>query len=53
MARLLRHLDDELYVQYGGLCLYGSTDRLTFGGNIVETGTDSHRLAHTRATQQA
>jgi DNA replication protein DnaC len=23
-------------------------DRLTFGGNIVETGTDSYRLAHTR-----
>jgi hypothetical protein len=27
-------------------------DRLTFGGNIIETGTDSYRLAHTRATQQ-
>ncbi|GAA2522515.1 histidine kinase [Streptomyces longisporus] len=24
-------------------------DRLTFGGNIVETGTDSYRLASTRA----
>jgi hypothetical protein len=24
-------------------------DRLTFGGNIIETGTDSHRLAHARA----
>ena len=24
-------------------------DRLTFGGNIIETGTDSYRLAHTRA----
>ncbi len=24
-------------------------DRLTFGGNILETGTDSYRLAHTRA----
>jgi hypothetical protein len=23
-------------------------DRLTFGGNIVETGTDSYRLARTR-----
>jgi len=22
-------------------------DRLTFGGNILETGTDSYRLAHT------
>jgi DNA replication protein DnaC len=27
-------------------------DRLTFGGNIVETGTDSYRLAHSRAGQQ-
>jgi hypothetical protein len=24
-------------------------DRLTFGANIVETGTDSYRLAQTRA----
>ena len=24
-------------------------DRLTFGGNIIDTGTDSFRLAHTRA----
>ncbi|WP_026548882.1 IS21-like element helper ATPase IstB [Arthrobacter sp. Br18] len=23
-------------------------DRLTFGGNMIETGTDSYRLAHTR-----
>lgn len=28
-------------------------DRLTFGGNIIETGTDSYRLAHTRAQQTA
>jgi DNA replication protein DnaC len=28
-------------------------DRLTFGGNIIETGTNSYRLAHTRAGQQA
>ena len=27
-------------------------DRLTFGGNIIETGTVSYRLAHTRAQQQ-
>ena len=27
-------------------------DRLTFGGNIIETGTDSYRLAVTRAAQQ-
>jgi hypothetical protein len=24
-------------------------DRLTFGGNIIQTGTDSYRLAHARA----
>jgi len=24
-------------------------DRLTFGGTIIETGTDSYRLASTRA----
>ena len=28
-------------------------DRLTFGGNIIETGTDSYRLRATRAAQQA
>jgi DNA replication protein DnaC len=28
-------------------------DRLTFGGNIIETGTDSYRLAHTKAHQTA
>jgi hypothetical protein len=27
-------------------------DRLTFGGNIIETGTDSYRLAQTRARRQ-
>ncbi|MFI1177265.1 IS21-like element helper ATPase IstB [Streptomyces melanogenes] len=27
-------------------------DRLTFGGNIIETGTESYRLAHTKAQQQ-
>jgi DNA replication protein DnaC len=26
-------------------------DRLTFGGNIIETGTDSYRLAQTRSQQ--
>lgn len=26
-------------------------DRLTFGGNIIETGTDSYRLAHARQKQ--
>lgn len=24
-------------------------DRITFGGNIIETGTDSYRLAQTKA----
>jgi DNA replication protein DnaC len=28
-------------------------DRLTFGGNIIETGTDSYRLAHARAARVA
>jgi len=28
-------------------------DRLTFGGNIIETGTDSHRLATARARARA
>jgi len=28
-------------------------DRLTFGGNIIETGTDSYRLARTRERQHA
>lgn len=28
-------------------------DRVTFGGHIIETGTSSHRLAHTRATRKA
>lgn len=27
-------------------------DRLTFGGNIIETGTESYRLAHTRERLQ-
>lgn len=26
-------------------------DRLTFNGAIIETGTDSYRLAHTKAQQ--
>jgi DNA replication protein DnaC len=28
-------------------------DRLTFGANIIETGTQSYRLAHTKAQQKA
>src|SRR6266536_1000785 len=28
-------------------------DRLTFGGNIIETGTNSYRLAHTRRQRAA
>jgi hypothetical protein len=30
-----------------------SSAGLTFGGNILETGTDSYRLAQTRAQQAA
>lgn len=26
-------------------------DRLTFAGNIIETGTESYRLAHARAAR--
>ncbi len=29
----------------------GGTDRITYGGNIIETGTDSYRLAHTQRTK--
>lgn len=32
-----------------GLCA-AIIDRLTFHGTIIETGTDSYRLAHTRQT---
>ncbi|WP_281249886.1 ATP-binding protein [Streptosporangium canum] len=28
-------------------------DRITFAGNIIETGTDSYRLAQTRARSDA
>ena len=28
-------------------------DRLTFGGNIIETGSSSYRLAHARARRHA
>lgn len=28
-------------------------DRLSFGGHIIETGTDSYRLAHTLASRAA
>ncbi|WP_281283761.1 ATP-binding protein [Nonomuraea longispora] len=28
-------------------------DRLTYGGNIIETGTESYRLAQTRAQANA
>ena len=28
-------------------------DRLTFNGTIIETGTESYRLAQTKARQQA
>lgn len=28
-------------------------DRLTYGGNIIETGTDSYRLAHARQKQRS
>lgn len=33
--------------------LRGHRDRLTFGGNIIETGTDSYRLAHAKTQQRS
>jgi hypothetical protein len=33
--------------------LCAATFDLTFGGNIIETGTNSYRLAHTKAQQAA
>jgi predicted nucleic acid-binding protein len=36
------------YVRMARLCA-AIVDRLTFGGNIIETGTVCYRLAHTRA----
>ncbi|WP_336214113.1 hypothetical protein [Nonomuraea sp. LPB2021202275-12-8] len=33
---MLRHLDEELYVQYGGLCIYGGTDCPEFRDDEVE-----------------
>ena len=46
MATIKQTLD-ELMTLDGALCA-AIVDRLTFGGNIIETGTDSYRLAHTR-----
>ncbi|MEV4321141.1 hypothetical protein AB0J37_02815 [Microbispora rosea] len=37
MARLLRYRDDELYVQYGGLCVYGGTGCPEFRDDELET----------------
>ncbi|PZG22338.1 hypothetical protein C1J01_03900 [Nonomuraea aridisoli] len=35
---MLRHLDEELYAQYGSLCLYGVTDDcLEFRDNVSES----------------
>jgi hypothetical protein len=35
--------------QWGRSSRWLRLQRLTFGGNIIETGTDSYRLAQTRA----
>jgi len=37
----------------GGRLCAAIVDRLTFGGNIIETGTASYRLAHTLAHRAA
>jgi len=39
-------------VRIGRLCA-AIVDRLTFGGNINQTGTVCYRLAHTRAQRAA
>jgi hypothetical protein len=44
-----RWLDQDLHRPR--LCA-AIVDRLTFGGNIIETGTDSYRLAAARAARQ-
>jgi hypothetical protein len=44
--------DGRLLVPATRLCV-AIVDRRTFGGNIIETGSDSYRLAHTRARPQA
>ncbi|WP_169978987.1 hypothetical protein [Microbispora sp. H10836] len=36
MARMIRHLDEELYVQYGGLCVYGGTECPEFRDDELE-----------------
>jgi hypothetical protein len=38
-------------LEAGQYCHYvaGQRDRLTFNGTIIEAGTDSYRLAHTRS----
>lgn len=46
---VLRMPDGRLPI--GPICA-AIVDRLTFGGNIIETGTDSYRLAHTRQRLQ-
>lgn len=42
--RSLQRLDQDLH-RPPTLRIY--LDRLTFGGNIIETGIDSYRIAHT------
>jgi DNA replication protein DnaC len=46
----LQRLDQDLHRPR--LCA-AIVDRLTFGGNIIETGTDSYRLAATLSARQA
>jgi len=47
------HLDQPRFCQEGKtftdprLCA-AIVDRLTFGSNIIETGTESYRLSHTQ-----
>lgn len=48
-GRIVRRLDEDLHRPR--LCA-AIVDRLTFNGTIIETGTESYRLAQTKAKQQ-
>jgi hypothetical protein len=39
------------HLSFGGRLCAAIVDRLTFNGAIIETGTESYRLAQTKAKQ--
>ncbi|GGU06302.1 hypothetical protein GCM10010256_77940 [Streptomyces coeruleorubidus] len=46
-------LDADGYFWPGQRLCAAIVDRLTFGGNLIQTGTDSYRLALTQARAAA